>query len=293
MGNIKTDMMLWLGDNVYLRAPDYTSSYGIQARYSKNFATPELQKLRATRSNIAIWDDHDYGPNDAVKNYELKDETYNAFVDYWGNKTFGENDNKGIYSLYSWYDCDFLLMDDRFHRDANELPDSIDGKANPNKRFWGEKQFEWLKTSLISSDANFKFICTGNQVLNPDAQKECVRHYPYEFNELIDFIIKNKISGVVFLTGDRHFSELIKYQPAGSYPMYDFTCSSITSSIHKIKDAELNNPYRVPSTLLEVNNFGRISISGVAGKRELKMETLDIDGKVRWTYSVNQSQLKF
>lgn len=55
-----------------------------------------------------------------------------------------------------------------------------------------------------------------------------------EWNSLMDFIVANKISGVVFLTGDRHFTEVIAYQPAGGYPLYDITSlAAYVKPIHK------------------------------------------------------------
>lgn len=36
---------------------------------------------------------------------------------------------------------------------------------------------------------------------------ENLSRYPQERADILDFILKNKIGGVVFLTGDRHFGE--------------------------------------------------------------------------------------
>ena len=63
------DFMLWLGDNVYLREPDWNSRTGIMSRYAHTRALPEMQRLMASTHNYAIWDDHDYGPNDSDKTF--------------------------------------------------------------------------------------------------------------------------------------------------------------------------------------------------------------------------------
>jgi alkaline phosphatase D len=55
------DMMLWLGDNVYLREADYDSRWGMAERYRHTRALPELQPLLRSTHHYAIWDDHDYG----------------------------------------------------------------------------------------------------------------------------------------------------------------------------------------------------------------------------------------
>ena len=73
MTETQADFMLWLGDNVYLREADYSSKSGIEYRYKHTRSLPELQQLLAKRNNYAIWDDHDFGDNDANKNFEFKD----------------------------------------------------------------------------------------------------------------------------------------------------------------------------------------------------------------------------
>ncbi len=258
-------------------------------RYSTNFRLPEMQKLRASRPNYAIWDDHDYGPNDSDGRFELKETSLELFKSYWGNKTFGEPDNAGTYHKFKQSDCDFYCMDDRFYRSANSLPDSVNGKPNPSKVFYGRKQLDWLKNHLISSSATFKFIVTGGQMLNPLADKECFYFYPIEYQELTHFVIENNISGVIFLTGDRHFSELIKWQPTGFYPLYDFTCSAVTSGAGV---PENPNPRRVEGSLLKDNNFGKIMVSGGKGERKVTFETYDIVGKKRWNFTISEKDLK-
>jgi alkaline phosphatase D len=295
MGNMPSDFMLWTGDNLYLREADYSSPSGIDYRYSYNFRLPQMQKLRATRANFATWDDHDYGPNDSDGKYELKEYTLAAFKKYWGNKSFGESDNAGVYNKFRWSDCDFFVMDDRYHRSADDYPDSIGGKVNPMKQFYGRKQMEWLKNSLTASDGAFKFIISGGQMLNPLAKdKECLMAYTAEWLELMNFITDNKIKGVIFITGDRHFTEMIKYQPQGFYPLYEYTCSAVTSGVATInnKSPEFTNPMRVQGSLLMENNFGKITISGAKNERIATFETVDINGKSRWTFSVSQKDLK-
>ena len=294
MGNMSSDFMLWTGDNLYLREADYSSPSGIDYRYSYNFRFPQMQKLRATRANFATWDDHDYGPNDSDGKYELKEYTLSTFKKYWGNKSFGESDNAGVYNKFRWSDCDFFVMDDRYHRSADDYPDSIAGKVNPMKQFYGRKQLEWLKNSLTASDGAFKFIVSGGQMLNPMAKdKECLMAYSAEWLELMNFITDNKIKGVIFITGDRHFTEMIKYEPKGFYPLYEYTCSAVTSGIANIsRSTEFTNPMRVQGSLLMENNFGKISISGAKNERVATFETVDIDGKSRWTFSISQKDLK-
>jgi alkaline phosphatase D len=278
------DFMIWTGDNLYLREADWSSAWGIGRRNSVNRARPELADVLAVRPNYAIWDDHDFGPNDSNKSYELSDVSTAFFRDYWGNKTYGE-DNKGIYSKFSYSDADFFLLDDRSFRDANQLPDTIDGKINPNKRFLGDMQLNWLKNALISSEARFKFIVCGSQVLNAYADKECMRKYPADFSELTRFIREQKIGGIMVLSGDRHFTELLKVDGIAGYPLYEYTCSPLTSGPYvKIAEtAEGKNPLRVEGSLYADNNYGRVSVRGTGKERRIYIETFNRKGELVWS----------
>jgi alkaline phosphatase D len=293
MAETEADFNIWGGDNLYLREADYSSASGIAYRYSHDRSTKELQKVLASRPNYAIWDDHDYGPNDSNNSYELKNVTYNCYKNYFPQKSFGNNGEDGIYQSFLFSDAQFFMMDDRYYRSANELPDVIDGKPNIEKTYYGQQQLNWLKNALISSKSVFKFIVNGSQILNPMADKECLRSYDAEFKEMMNFIQVNKISGVIFITGDRHFTEMHKVSFPNFYDMYDFTSSPITSGVYAVdKTKEANNPTRVEGSLFIGNSYARIGISGEKNERKVNFETFNQQGEKQWEYSIHQNQLK-
>lgn len=289
-----SDFTIWGGDNLYFREADMSSGSGMLYRYSHDRSIPELKKLLSSRANYATWDDHDYGPNDANCSYELKHISRSLFKEWWGNKTYGE-DGKGIYSKFSWNDCDFFLLDDRWFRSPNSMEDSIDGKPDPSKRMLGEEQMDWLMNSLLTSRATFKFIICGGQMLNPENRFEAFIKFPYEYNELLSFLDRNKLDGVIFLSGDRHLSELIRIDRTNAYPLYDFTCSALTSGAYKLseKDREFRNPYRIEGSLITENNFSRISVKGEKKERALDLEIFSKDGKLMWKQTIMASELKY
>ena len=292
MADTEADFNIWGGDNLYLREADYSSVSGIEYRYSHDRAAKEYQRVLSARPNYATWDDHDFGPNDSNHSFDLKQVTYHCYKNYFPQKTYGNNGLDGIYQTFKFSDAQFFMMDDRFYRSANEIPGIINGKANEEKSYYGKQQLNWLKSALISSNAVFKFIVNGGQVLNTIADKECLRSYDAEFNELMNFIVSNKISGVIFLSGDRHFSEMHKISTPGFYDLYDFTCSPITSGVYAVDKAkEFVNPTRVEGSLFIGNNFARIGISGPKNERKATFEILDSNGEKKWEYSISQTQL--
>lgn len=295
MASLRADMMIWLGDNVYLREADYSSESGIRYRYAHTRKDKSLQRFFATQPNYAIWDDHDFGPDDASRSYVMKDVTKDCFINYWPNKTFGE-DGQGIYTKVSNSDCDFFLLDGRTFRDDARTDETL----NPQKTQLGAKQMAWLKNELITSHAVFKFICTGGQVLNENTDKETFNLYKNERAELIRFITENKIEGVIFITGDRHHSEIIKKDRPGTktqpaaYPLYDITSSPLTSGVDNIlKTPEKDNPMRVPGTLAVTQNFCLFTVSGLNENRMLLIRCIDGDNKTLWEHTIYADDLKY
>ncbi len=290
MAREKAVFMLWTGDNWYTREVDYYSEWGLWYRAQHDRAQPILQSFLKAMPQISTWDDHDYGPNDIGKSYTLKESSRNIFMKYFCNASYGEN-GQGIYSMTSWGDVDVFLTDDRWFRSEDKTPDSIDGKPNRDKRMLGELQMEWLKNSLLFSQATFKIILVGSQVLNPLSPFENLRQYPVEYNELMDFLKDNKIDGVLFLTGDRHHSEVIKVERAGTYPLIDITVSPLTSGTHTFGGTEKINPYRVFG-LDEKQNYGKFSFTGKRGERKLLVEFFGIKGNKLGEWSVSENGLK-
>jgi alkaline phosphatase D len=291
MAKEKSAFMLWLGDNWYTREADYFSDWGLWYRAHRDRSLPVLQNFLKAMPHYAIWDDHDYGPNNADKSYTLKETSRKVFKSYWANPSYGMSE-EGIYTKVSYSDADFFLMDDRYFRSADDMAAYSFDKPNADKRMWGKEQIEWLKNQLLTSTATFKFIVTGSQSLNMLSPVDCLQSYPIEFNELMSFLITEKINGVLFLTGDRHHSEVIRYDRRDGYPLFDITSSPLTSGVAKVYDTEKDNPSRMAGTLVEAQNYTRISINGKRGERVLTAEFLGIKGEKLATWSVSEKDLK-
>lgn len=291
MAKEKAACMIWLGDNWYYREADYSSEWGLWNRAHHDRSLPILQPFLKAMPHYAIWDDHDYGPNDAEAGYPLKETSRNVFMRYWANPSYGFQ-QQGINTRIAVNDCDFFLMDDRSYRSSDDMEPKINGAPNPAKKMWGAAQMEWLKNSLLFSKAPFKFIVTGSQTLNPASPYDCLQDYPIEFNELMQFLTEEKITGVVFLTGDRHHSEVIQYARPGAYTLYDITSSPLTSGVGKVGGSEKDNPARIANTLVEAQNYTRISISGKPKERVLMVEFLGIKGEKLAQWSISENELK-
>lgn len=274
--------MLWLGDNVYLRETETSSMSGITYRYRHSRNQPELQKTLTAFPHMAIWDDHDFGPNNSDASYFHKNLTGEAFRRFWANPGYGIEGGSStcITSMFSWSDADFFLLDNRSHR---TLPD-IKGLSSPT--ILGEVQITWLIHALKNSRATFKFIALGGQFLNTHPYSETYATYPQERQRIIDLLDQNGIKGVIFLTGDRHCGELSKITTPAGIDIYDLTVSPLTSGSYDLSREP--NTLRMEGTVVPHRHFAKISVTGKKGQRQLNITTILSDGSVKYEKNIPQ-----
>jgi alkaline phosphatase D len=281
------DIMIWGGDNTYLRESDWDSKTGIYHRNTHSRSIKEIQPLLAKTQNFAIWDDHDYGPDNSDRSFYNKQITQKAFKDFWANKYYGmnPNQNEGVFSTFTWGDAQFFLIDGRFFR-------SPEARITGDKTMLGTTQFEWLIDALSASEASFKIVVIGGQILNTVLDSENYSHFPEEKEKLLQEITANKIKGIFFLSGDRHFAEMSMLPRNNSYPIYDWTVSPLTSGIASQKVLKEDNKYKVPGSAFVQHNFGTISFLGTQENRQMKLTLFDANGSELWNKTILKKELQ-
>jgi alkaline phosphatase D len=283
----RPDLMLWLGDNVYFREPEWTSLEGMSARYRAYRAAPAARRLWRATSHVAIWDDHDYGPNDSDGSFTLKGGALEAFKRYWPNPSHGLPGVPGVFGMVTVGDVDLFLLDNRFHRYPNGYP------PVPEKAMFGPAQLGWLRQALVSSQAPFKVVAAGGQFWNQANRFEAFHRYPAEQRALAEFLLEAKVPGVLFLSGDRHFGGLWRIERPGAYPLYEFTASPLTAGPFADPPvAERDNPDLVPGTLVVQRHFGMLRVAGPRRERVLTLEAYASDGKLLWQRRIGADELR-
>jgi len=278
------DLMIWLGDNVYFREVDWGSKSGMHHRYSHMRKLPELQELLGACPHVAIWDDHDYGPNDADGSWIHKDWAAEAFRNFWPNPSQGlpDADGKGITGGFSFMDVEVFLLDNRTFR-VN--PDNL----TRTPQMMGNAQLDWLISALQFSQAPFKLVAIGGQVVSDFAEYENMARFEEERNELLRRIDEENIQGVVFLTGDRHSSELSQLTLPGGRTVLDFTCSALTSGAYDHSGEPNHN--RIEGTSIGIRNYGTLSFGGPLDNRVMTIRTMDGEGNLLWERKFAASDL--
>jgi len=146
-----------------------------------------------------VWDDHDYGENNADRTAWWKDMAQKAFLEYFPMPPLPNKDG-GLWYSFRYAQAEIFMLDSRSQRDpiGDSSPSMLNGGGLTN----GQK--DWLLAGLLASPARWKFVVSSS-AWNPTVSKPDSWHsYVEEQNELVRFIQDNGISGVIVLSGDLH-----------------------------------------------------------------------------------------
>jgi alkaline phosphatase D len=77
----KPELFLMLGDAIYADVPKGTK---MEEAYAKLAAQPGFARLRQSCPMMAVWDDHDYGKDDAGAELPNKDDSKRQFLTFFG-----------------------------------------------------------------------------------------------------------------------------------------------------------------------------------------------------------------
>ncbi|RLD20017.1 MAG: alkaline phosphatase family protein [Bacteroidetes bacterium] len=224
------DLWIWMGDIIYGDSEDMSV---LAAKYDALSANSGYKSLLNQCPVIGIWDDHDYGKNNAGKEYGPKDASKALLFDFLGVPDDDPSRaRKGAYQSYVLGDSGkkvkFLLLDARYFRDEDEKEDGA-YILNTTGTVLGEEQWAWLADELTDPDISLFVLVSGIQILPTQHRYEKWSNFPNERQRLIDLIVEKQPKAAFFLTGDRHIGEIsVLDVPGLSYPLVDITSSGLT-----------------------------------------------------------------
>jgi alkaline phosphatase D len=168
-----------------------------------------------------VWDDHDFGKNNADKTFSGKQDALKAFREYFPTTVLPSAN--GIWHKFQYAQAEFFLLDLRSQRDPNSTSDG------PNKSILGPEQKEWLKNALLSSTAQWKFIMS-TVPFNPSSKiEDSWGAFQTERHEIVDFIQQNGIEGVIIISGDLHTGGALDDGTNSSFPELSVPHANIPS----------------------------------------------------------------
>ena len=296
------DLFIFLGDNIY---GDTHSMDTLNMKYQQLGNKESYGNLKKRVPIIATWDDHDYGWNDIGKSYPYKEESKEIFLNFFDEpESSSRRNHKGIYHSYIYEygenKLQVLLLDGRTFRDDLK---PYNGEFDNDNRYsfyqkdyaphtkstptlLGEEQWRWLENEL-KVPADIRIIGSGTQFGIEWNGYEAWANFPNERQRMLDLIKKTKANGVLFISGDVHYSEISKLQ-TDFYPIYDFTSSGLSSTWHFATP----NKNRIEGPVMD-NHFGLISIFWEQDNTKIKMETWDISDNQRIEYTLPLKLIQF
>jgi alkaline phosphatase D len=276
----RPDAWMWLGDIVYADTEDIgrtRSLYRRQRERSEYAALVEQTRI------LGIWDDHDFGKNDAGREYPRRVESQSALLDFLGEpKDSPRRRRKGTYDSREFGSegrrVKIILLDGRYHRQ----------KPGLNSDTLGEEQWVWLEQELRSSRGAVTVIASGYQILPEEHKNEKWANFPRARARLFELLKKVGTPGVVFVSGDRHFAELSRIDDSGvGYPLFELTSSGLT---HSWADAPPEpNRHRVGKRYLGLN-FGVVRVDW--DRLEVGLEARANDGTLPIHQRISLAELR-
>ncbi|MFO0425956.1 MAG: alkaline phosphatase D family protein [Planctomyces sp.] len=226
-----------LGDTPYIDSTDLSV---LRKRYRDFWGNPQLRAISHRFPFYATWDDHDFGPDDALGRTPNKQNSRKAFMEYHANPFYGTEgrpsvssdspaEHQGIFTKFRRGPVEVFLIDTRWFANTEPSP------FNPERMtLIGKKQWDWLRQALKESQAPVKVLASGmmwNEAAYP-GKIDYWMAYPYEREGLFRYLKQERISGVILVGGDIHRSRHFVHPTTErvGYRLHEFVASPLAEN---------------------------------------------------------------
>ncbi len=255
MRTVSPDFFVFLGDTIY--ADKETPARELSDYWNKYRENRDgfAKHLFAETSVYAMWDDHEVD-SDFTSTHPLMPIGRQAFFTYWPIRPYTP-DGTRLYRTFRWGKAvELFLLDTRQYR-------------NPaTNTMLGADQKQWLLAQLAASSARFKFIISSVPFSDPRVDKW--GEYPEERDEILDFLKKHDITGILFLAGDVHHAGVSRMP--GLTDLKEFIFGPLAAPMNdKISSQEPRFEYFNDAS----RNFGKITVHPDGLKPSVQIEWFD------------------
>ena len=172
------------------------------ALYDLTLSQPGQAALYRSTPIAYVWDDHDFGPNDAAADSPSRQA---ALLSYRENVPHYEFPLRGwdapIAQAFSIGEVRFIMTDTRSARDPAAHPDG------PDKTMLGAEQLEWFLAELETSLDRYRLVVWVSSVPWIAAAEPGADHwggYTHERERIANAIAEIGNEGLIMLAGDAH-----------------------------------------------------------------------------------------
>jgi len=307
------DVFLLIGDAIYA---DYdgdllvpVTAQTLRRDWQRFAVEPHFAQFRRVTDVLATWDNHDYGAFDGGAEFDLKEASKTAFLDFFNEPADSERRRRpGIYTAQVFGEpgrrVQVILLDTRYFKNASKQDTrtaaerSVAGLSgslglflatdDESTTLLGADQWRWLEEQLLVP-AEIRLMVSSTQVIPDQKGMDEWGNFPHERRRLFNLIAATRAEGVILLSGNVHFAELSLLHD-GPYPLVEFTSSGLThtNSVY----AAAANEYRVGKAF-DGLNFGLVDIDWEAvPSPEIQLRVLDGQGQTAIKHSIALSDLQ-
>ena len=247
---------IWLGDNIY---SDHFSDKQRKNAYTKVKKDIDYSKINQKMKVWGTWDDHDYGYNNVGSNYVGKSDSKKRFLEFLD---FPDSDpvysREGIYHQRrlesNGMSAKFVMLDLRYFQTRSTL--------------LGREQWSWLEDVFNKADEDIIILVSSLNVMSElsifTLFLEGWHRWKKERERLFKLISRSAVP-VVFLSGDRHFSDRSLRTINGGKRIYEFMSSGLNKP-----GRPLPSRYRLGKAV-DVPNYATVEIYKENGSERLKI----------------------
>jgi alkaline phosphatase D len=296
----RPDLFVFLGDNVYADTDDPKL---LRAAYAKLASQPGFQSLKKTVPILATWDDHDYGTNDSGADFPAREASKQVFLDFFGVPADSpRRARQGVYDARTFGPpgkrIQIVLLDTRYNRSPIEWQEGGEDKqeggryvpnTDPAATLLGAEQWAWLE-EVLREPAQIRIFASSIPLVNVDTGGERWANFPHERKRFFGLLWKNRITGALFISGDRHLAELSVMDGEIGYPVYDLTSSSLNWGEQRWRHIE-SNRHRI-GLVSRGDNFGLIEVDWERPDPLVRLKIVDLDGDLVLHHKVDLSTLR-
>jgi len=291
MSKLQPKFIVPTGDTVYydLELPVANTMALARYHWHRMYSFPRHINFHLHASGYWMVDDHDiicsnYWPGRQSEIYKLM-----APMNFEkGERVFREQVPMGTktYRTYRWgKGLQIWLLEGRLFRSPNDMPDS------PNKSILGSEQKQWLKNTLLASDADWKVVISPTPIVGPDQPKRrddnhATNAWAHEGNELRTWFQENLSDNFFIACGDRHWQYHSIHPQVG---LHEFSCGP-ASDKHAGSSPGFNRKYHKFHRVK--GGFLSVSIRCADNKSNITFRFHDVHGKVLYEYSPGRNPMK-
>ncbi len=222
-----------------------------------------------------VWDDHDYGPNDADASSPSRDAARRSYRDMVPHYQLPAPDGGAIYQAFTVGRVRFVLTDTRSERTEATMV--------------GDAQLAWLIDELTASAETHALVVWGNSVpwIGDDtAGGDNWNGYAAERRQIADALADNGVDNLVMVSGDAHMlgyddgtNTDYSTSQAGGFPLLQAAALDRRGSVK-------GGPYSHP-TFPGGGQFATVDVDDDGSRIDVTMTARTWDGEVLFEEQVS------